>query len=196
MYVDTTCILDFYVQEDCQRKGHGKQMIDYLLLDKMIEARKLSLYKPSKSMFHFMKKHFGLSKRLDESVEVYTFFDILGSPGDGEHKYDLYQKHLQYLKDIKTKRDYYEMPIFPTTKTDSKKSNPNFRNTGRQVLDGGFSKSLVFAKKEEKKIDPLASYAFSKSKNTKSRYVKESLDELLKPIIQEQMGHDPDDLNG
>mmetsp|Transcript_8552 Transcript_8552/g.7576 ORF Transcript_8552/g.7576 Transcript_8552/m.7576 type:complete len:309 (+) Transcript_8552:80-1006(+) len=168
-------------------------MMDYLLKAKMISARQLSLYKPSRSILKFMKKHYGLEKRLIESVECYTYFNILGSANDGDHKYDLYQKHLKFLEDKKKKPSFLEMPLFPEQK-ELNHSRSNFSKTGRQILDGGFTKSMVGGK-EEKKIDPLSLYAFSKAKNTKSIFIKESLDELMKPYIQEQMGHDPDDLS-
>ena len=179
------------MQEDCQRKGHGKQLMDYLLLVKGITANKISLYKPSRSMLRFMERHYGFNKRLDESVEVFTYFDILGTAGDGDHKYDLYQKHLKFLEDKKKTKKYDDFPLFPLNK-----SNENtLKNSARKILDFGPTKSLMGMKKEEKKIDPLASFAFSKKKQIKSIFVKESLDELMKPLIQEQMGHDPDDLS-
>ncbi|CAI2364942.1 unnamed protein product [Moneuplotes crassus] len=195
IYIDTTAILDFYIHEDCQRKGHGKQLMDYLLLVKGIEPRKVSLYKPSKAMFKFMKKHYGLSARLDESVEVYTFKDILGSPGDGENKYELYQEHLKFLEEKKKNPNILDIPMFSSAMKPPPKKDSTLKNSGRRILENSLTKSIVGIRKEEKKIDPLSYFAFSRAKNKKSNYIKESLDELMKPIIQDQMGHDADDIS-
>ena len=86
MYIESTCILDFYIHEDWQRKGHGTQLMSYMMKVKKIKPRQLSLYQPSKSMLRFMKKNYGLTERLKESLDVYTYFDILGRPGDPEQK--------------------------------------------------------------------------------------------------------------
>ena len=86
MFIESTWILDFFVHEDCQRKGHGTQLMKYMMKVKKIKPRKISLYQPSKSMLRFMNKNYGLTERLKESLDVYTFFDILGKPGDPEQK--------------------------------------------------------------------------------------------------------------
>lgn len=170
MYIETTWILDFYIHEDWQRKGHGTQLMDYLMLIKGIPARKISLYKPSKAMLRFMAKNYGLTRRLEESVEVYTFFDILGEPNDGDHKYDLYMQHLKYLNKQR-KQPTFNREAGGFLKVGSSiMRGRGLNTTGRNVLnieDKGSNallyKSLVFKRNEENK-DGLPSIPFASIK--------------------------------
>jgi len=44
-----------------------------------------------------MERNYGMTQQLKESRDVFTYFDILGTEGDGDYKYELYQKHLKLL---------------------------------------------------------------------------------------------------
>lgn len=108
--IDSTLIVDFYMQEHCQRKGHGIQLFEYFLLCKGIEARQVSLYKPTKSIMQFMSKHFGLKTRLPEGKLLFTYMDILGTEGDRD--FDLYQKNIEFQEKLERKPKVSEYRIF------------------------------------------------------------------------------------
>ncbi|XP_050420108.1 alpha-tubulin N-acetyltransferase 1-like isoform X2 [Adelges cooleyi] len=60
------CLLDFYIRETKQRKGHGKRLIDFMLKDVNLTAKNLAIDKPTEKLMQFMWKHFKLSKLVNQ----------------------------------------------------------------------------------------------------------------------------------
>lgn len=75
------CVLDFYVNESCQRQGCGKILFDFMLdcLNDLregggnyLEPRHLAYDRPSTKLLPFLKKHYGLA----ESIPQFNKFFI------------------------------------------------------------------------------------------------------------------------
>lgn len=54
------CVLDFYVHENFQRGGWGKQLFDFFLENEQVAPEKLGYDRPSPKLLGFVRKHFGL----------------------------------------------------------------------------------------------------------------------------------------
>nr|XP_039269979.1 LOW QUALITY PROTEIN: alpha-tubulin N-acetyltransferase-like [Styela clava] len=54
------CVLDFYVHESQQRKGHGLKLFKYMLQTESVEPSHLAIDKPSTKFISFLRKHFNL----------------------------------------------------------------------------------------------------------------------------------------
>jgi alpha-tubulin N-acetyltransferase 1 len=67
------CILDFYVNEKCQREGHGKHLFDCVLEDEKIEPKMLAYDRPSHKFLSFLRKHFNLYDYFPQSNNFVVF---------------------------------------------------------------------------------------------------------------------------
>jgi len=99
----------------------------------------------------------------------------------------------------KNKPRTLEYNIMSSTGKSIIQSTPNLRSPTSKTLDNGFKKSALDRTPEEVKKDPYSIYFSSQvkgqnPKNKRSIFVKESLDEIMKPLIKQEMRHDPDDL--
>jgi len=71
-------ILDFYVHERLQRRGHGKELFDFMLKDLKIPVRKFCIDGPSDKMLGFLRKNYNLNEPIPQSnnfVLYQGFFD-------------------------------------------------------------------------------------------------------------------------
>jgi len=66
-------LLDFYVHETRQRKGYGKRLIDYMLKDVDLNAKNLAIAKPTHKISNFMRKHYQLSKLVNQDDNMAIF---------------------------------------------------------------------------------------------------------------------------
>jgi alpha-tubulin N-acetyltransferase 1 len=77
--VDPLCVLDFYVDESCQRHGCGKALYAHMLQEERVRRPEtLAIDRPSPKMLGFMKKHYGLSAfapQVNNFVVFDRFFD-------------------------------------------------------------------------------------------------------------------------
>lgn len=77
--VDPLCVLDFYVDESCQRHGCGKALYVHMLDNEGIHRPEtLAIDRPSPKMLGFMKKHYGLAAyrpQVNNFVVFDAFFD-------------------------------------------------------------------------------------------------------------------------
>ena len=69
--INPLCVLDFYVSK--QRSGHGKEIFDCMLAREGADASKLAYDRPSSKLFGFLKKYFGLSKFVPQSINFVIF---------------------------------------------------------------------------------------------------------------------------
>lgn len=53
-------VLDFYVHENVQRGGHGKDLYESMLKQENVEPRKLAYDRPSTKFKCFLAKHYNL----------------------------------------------------------------------------------------------------------------------------------------
>ncbi|KAF9914295.1 Alpha-tubulin N-acetyltransferase 1 [Lobosporangium transversale] len=60
------CVLDFYVDASCQRRGFGKLLFDYMLKVEDIEPTQIAYDRPSPKLFRFLSKHFQLQRHLPQ----------------------------------------------------------------------------------------------------------------------------------
>lgn len=70
----TLCLLDFFTSPNCQRKGYGRKMIDFMLLDQHKAMKDIPIDRPSSLCLAFMKKHFGLKDYVSQANN-YVVFD-------------------------------------------------------------------------------------------------------------------------
>jgi alpha-tubulin N-acetyltransferase 1 len=67
------CLLDFFTFPSCQRKGHGRKMIDAMLDDCSLQMKQVPIDRPSSLCLSFMKTHFGLTSFLPQSNNFVVF---------------------------------------------------------------------------------------------------------------------------
>ncbi|KAF9975145.1 Alpha-tubulin N-acetyltransferase 1 [Actinomortierella ambigua] len=88
---EACCVLDFYVNETCQRQGYGKQLFDYMLKTEDISPEQIAYDRPSPKLYQFLKKHFGLAHHVPQPNQFAIFEgfrladtgDILQAAGSG-----------------------------------------------------------------------------------------------------------------
>ncbi|XP_076822219.1 alpha-tubulin N-acetyltransferase 1-like isoform X2 [Clavelina lepadiformis] len=80
------CVLDFYVHESQQRRGHGLQLFKHMLQHENVQPSHLAIDRPSQKFISFLKKHFNLwatIAQVNNFVIFEGFFkhrtDIVGS---------------------------------------------------------------------------------------------------------------------
>ncbi|OHS93927.1 Alpha-tubulin N-acetyltransferase [Tritrichomonas foetus] len=75
------CLLDFFTYPICQRKGHGRRMIDKMLEDQHKEMKQIPIDRPSNLCLSFMNRHFGLCEYMPQSNN-YVVFDQFWETSD------------------------------------------------------------------------------------------------------------------
>ncbi|KAF9356691.1 Alpha-tubulin N-acetyltransferase 1 [Mortierella sp. AD094] len=63
---EACCVLDFYVDKSCQRRGFGKLLFDYMLKVEDIEPNQIAYDRPSPKLFKFLMKHFQLERHVPQ----------------------------------------------------------------------------------------------------------------------------------
>jgi hypothetical protein len=131
-------------------------------------------------------------------------------------------KQLQFVEEQKTKKSLRGLGSFRKVGRDIMQSTPQLKKTGRyETLDGGFNKPLLaLEKKKEGVYDLFSKTALLKRKqdyisNTDTEpevfsypismykkpiderppYVFESLDEKVKPLLRQELGHNQEDFS-
>lgn len=83
------CILDFYVNEKCQRAGHGKDLFECVLEVEKISPKMLAYDRPSFKYLSFLKKHYGLWDYFPQSNNFVVFkeyFDTMSEQNEIKKK--------------------------------------------------------------------------------------------------------------
>ncbi|KAG9319235.1 hypothetical protein KVV02_008076 [Mortierella alpina] len=70
---EVCCVLDFYVDESCQRRGFGKLLFDYMLKVEDIEPNQIAYDRPSPKLYRFLSKYFGLERHLPQPNQYAIF---------------------------------------------------------------------------------------------------------------------------
>ncbi|XP_068632780.1 alpha-tubulin N-acetyltransferase 1-like [Battus philenor] len=65
--VEPICVLDFYICESQRRKGYGKKLFDYMLMDLNMTPEKLAIDGPSETMQKFLATKYDLHGLLRQS---------------------------------------------------------------------------------------------------------------------------------
>ncbi|KAJ3160407.1 Alpha-tubulin N-acetyltransferase 1 [Geranomyces michiganensis] len=60
LQISPLCVLDFYIHENYQRKGCGRELFDYMLTIEMQRPGHLAYDRPSPKLLGFLRKHYGL----------------------------------------------------------------------------------------------------------------------------------------
>ncbi|KAG0360186.1 touch receptor neuron protein Mec-17-domain-containing protein [Gamsiella multidivaricata] len=63
---EVCCVLDFYVDDSCQRRGYGKLLFDYMLKVENIEPAQIAYDRPSPKLYRFLSKYFRLERHLPQ----------------------------------------------------------------------------------------------------------------------------------
>ncbi|OWZ16865.1 Alpha-tubulin N-acetyltransferase [Phytophthora megakarya] len=71
--IDPICVLDFYVDENWQRRGVGLQLFQHLLHQENIAPAQLAYDRPSPKLFAFLKKHAGLTDHFPQPNRFVVF---------------------------------------------------------------------------------------------------------------------------
>eukprot|EP00040_Diaphanoeca_grandis_P003763 m.25819 g.25819 ORF g.25819 m.25819 type:complete len:275 (-) comp15178_c0_seq1:243-1067(-) len=82
--IETTCVLDFYVHESCQRTGYGKNLFDYMLEAESKQAWQLPIDRPSEKFLNFLKKHFNLRSYTPQSNKYVVFREYFTNKGNSK----------------------------------------------------------------------------------------------------------------
>lgn len=61
------CLLDFYVHEDFQRVGYGKELYELFIQSDNINPSKIAIDRPSQKLLSFMKRHYGLADYIPQN---------------------------------------------------------------------------------------------------------------------------------
>ncbi|CAO3568917.1 unnamed protein product [Mortierella alpina] len=80
---EVCCVLDFYVDESCQRRGFGKLLFDYMLKVENIEPNQIAYDRPSPKLYQFLSKYFGLERHLPQPNQ-YAIFEGFKLVDSGE----------------------------------------------------------------------------------------------------------------
>ncbi|KAG0346231.1 Alpha-tubulin N-acetyltransferase 1 [Podila humilis] len=67
------CVLDFYVDGSCQRRGYGKLLFDSMLQVEGVPPNQLAYDRPSPKLYQFLSKHFGLDRHLPQPNQFAIF---------------------------------------------------------------------------------------------------------------------------
>lgn len=68
------CVLDFYVHEDCTRKGAGKELFECILTNENKQPHELPVDNPSEKFRCFAAKHFALTEIIPQ-LNRFAIFD-------------------------------------------------------------------------------------------------------------------------
>ncbi|KAK3817896.1 MAG: touch receptor neuron protein Mec-17-domain-containing protein [Linnemannia elongata] len=76
---EVCCVLDFYVDESCQRRGFGKLLFDYMLKVEDIDPCQIAYDRPSPKLYQFLNKYFQLERHLPQPNQFAVFegFNLL-----------------------------------------------------------------------------------------------------------------------
>uniref|UniRef100_A0A5K3EKI4 N-acetyltransferase domain-containing protein n=2 Tax=Mesocestoides corti TaxID=53468 RepID=A0A5K3EKI4_MESCO len=71
--VEPVCVLDFYIKEECQRKGYGRELFEDMLRREGLVATDLPIDSPSAKMLAFMQKHYNQDEPIRQSNNYVVF---------------------------------------------------------------------------------------------------------------------------
>lgn len=71
--IEPLCVLDFYVHENMQRSGVGKQLFEYMMASEGKEAEQLAYDRPSPKLMPFLAKHYGLRDFVKQNNNFVVF---------------------------------------------------------------------------------------------------------------------------
>ncbi|KAF9125704.1 Alpha-tubulin N-acetyltransferase 1 [Mortierella sp. 14UC] len=76
---EVCCVLDFYVDDSCQRRGFGKLLFDYMLKVEDIDPCQIAYDRPSPKLYQFLNKYFQLKRHLPQPNQFAIFegFNLL-----------------------------------------------------------------------------------------------------------------------
>ena len=73
-------VLDFYVDSQVQRGGHGRKLFDTMLSYQNAEAHHLAYDRPSIKLISFLAKHFSLKDYVKQNNNYVVFDDYFTKP--------------------------------------------------------------------------------------------------------------------
>ena len=76
--INPLCVLDFYVVEDFQRFGIGKQLYEKMLQHEGTQAARLAIDRPSMKLLNFMSKHYGLEYHVPQNSNFVIYPEYFG----------------------------------------------------------------------------------------------------------------------
>jgi len=82
------CVLDFYIHESRQRRGYGKILFDYMLVEQGVLPGHMAVDKPSDKFVGFLRKYYSLGKQVPQvnNFVVYeSFFEDRPISGEEAH---------------------------------------------------------------------------------------------------------------
>jgi hypothetical protein len=91
--ISPLCVLDFYVNESCQRNGFGKEIFEFMLSNEpdLAGPHKLAYDRPSSKLRGFLQKHYRLHKIIPQANNFLIFQEFGLSrpqtPAEGRRAY-------------------------------------------------------------------------------------------------------------
>ncbi|KAF9414092.1 Alpha-tubulin N-acetyltransferase 1 [Entomortierella beljakovae] len=80
---EACCVLDFYVDSSCQRRGYGKLLFDYMLKVEGIEPNQIAYDRPSPKLYGFLSKYFQLERHVPQP-NMFAIFEGFKLQDSGE----------------------------------------------------------------------------------------------------------------
>ncbi len=80
------CVLDFYVPEAVQRRGHGKTLFEFMLKVENVRSNHLAIDRPSDKFLALLAKHFGLTQIIPQPINYVIFVGFFDDRDDQVEK--------------------------------------------------------------------------------------------------------------
>ena len=111
------CVLDFYVNENCQRQGIGLTLFEHMLKDQGIEPHILAYDRPSPKLLSFLDKHYRLNQYVPQTNNfvVYNNHPTFGGGNDNNKTHDVPSA----IKDRSIRLNYAQQSYFDNQDTKS-----------------------------------------------------------------------------
>ncbi|KEG09405.1 hypothetical protein DQ04_05271040 [Trypanosoma grayi] len=71
--LDPLCVLDFFVDTSCQRRGFGKSLFDFMVANEHLTPGEIAIDRPSTKFLAFLQKHYGLVEYTPQSNNFVVF---------------------------------------------------------------------------------------------------------------------------
>ncbi|KAG8341583.1 putative GNAT acetyltransferase Mec 17 [Trypanosoma vivax] len=71
--INPVCVLDFFVDTSCQRRGYGKLLFEHMLEAERLSPGDVAIDRPSTKFLAFLRKHYGLHEYTPQSNNFVVF---------------------------------------------------------------------------------------------------------------------------
>uniref|UniRef100_A0A1X7SI81 N-acetyltransferase domain-containing protein n=1 Tax=Amphimedon queenslandica TaxID=400682 RepID=A0A1X7SI81_AMPQE len=91
--VEPLCIMDFYVHETQQRRGHGKELFENVLQEEGLSAFEVAIDRPSSKFLSFLQRHYQLSSYVKQNNNFVIFDKFFTTCSHVDHGRGMHRRH-------------------------------------------------------------------------------------------------------